>query len=439
MSDIKDYLDKKYLYLLVFVLMIPSSAFSQLSETEQSYSDLLKEAVILKSSKYHGPPPMFPIQDEGLIPDNRMPKFAPWNKKLNMTETVPFLIDVLENGLDWTEERDAAIQRKRNNMQGRVRAPNKRDKDLATHSVNQRYSRYQQIARCYAAVQLGAIGDERAVDPLIGILNKEETLQVPRFSVSGNAAVALGMLKSQKAVAHLKNALQDNRSGVRSSSARALSRIGDASVVPSLINAFDEKSDSRVQENMFHSSLNDSLRRLTKIQFTIKTRHLGDEKRKQGNYNVDEWMVSDVKEFPELGTMTFRTSYKKMWQHWFKNGREYTEREFDQRYNQWKQKRAYMRSRHPDKDEAYAAKAAALTRKKIMGLGIAALPYMIDKVNQGDIHMISSISELTGGQLKKNATKTECLVWWNNNKQKWLITFNNSSSQSASTQPAAND
>ena len=54
-------------------------------------------------------------------------------------------------------------------------------------------------------------------------------------------------------------------------------------------------------------------------------------------------------------------------------------------------------------------------------LGILALPHMVKRVEQGEVDLIPAISELTDGALKKTATRSECLEWWNKAKDKSLV------------------
>ena len=60
---------------------------------------------------------------------------------------------------------------------------------------------------------------------------------------------------------------------------------------------------------------------------------------------------------------------------------------------------------------------------KISKLGVAALPLMIQKIGEGETDFILLVSELTEGEVKKDATAQECLLWWANNKQRWIIPF----------------
>jgi len=103
------------------------------------------------------------------------------------SNSVPFLVDVLNNGPIWLSER--------------------------------KYSCH--LARCYATVCLGATRDPSALTPLIGELRKVDEPE----NVADVAAIALGLLGDTRAVDPLIAALQDDR--LRQASATALGKIGD--------------------------------------------------------------------------------------------------------------------------------------------------------------------------------------------------------------------
>jgi hypothetical protein len=60
---------------------------------------------------------------------------------------------------------------------------------------------------------------------------------------------------------------------------------------------------------------------------------------------------------------------------------------------------------------------------EMKNLGIAAVPYIIEKVKGGDPTLIPMASELSSGQLKADATRAQALEWWEANKAKWLAPF----------------
>lgn len=115
----------------------------------------------------------------------------------------------------------------------------------------------------HAAKKLGDIGDARAVQPLISILNDEEAgiraadalAQIGKPSVESiivamksenpiarrNAAIALGKIGDNRGVNSLIHALRDNDLIVRRNAAQALGEIQDTSAVKPLINALSDK------------------------------------------------------------------------------------------------------------------------------------------------------------------------------------------------------
>jgi HEAT repeat protein len=85
------------------------------------------------------------------------------------------------------------------------------------------------VAHEYAARALGMTGDARAIDPLITDLGDESP------SVRKNAAWALGMTGDARAVKPLAAALRDKDSSVRMAAAVALGAFGDARAVKPLV------------------------------------------------------------------------------------------------------------------------------------------------------------------------------------------------------------
>jgi len=100
--------------------------------------------------------------------------------------------------------------------------------------------------RCKAAAalgekRLGEIGDTRAVEPLIQVLEDKDR------DVRLVAARVLGGMGDTRAVEPLIQLLEDEDRGVRMSAARALGRIGDKRAVEPLTNALEDE-DSLVQD-----------------------------------------------------------------------------------------------------------------------------------------------------------------------------------------------
>ncbi|MBW4438162.1 MAG: HEAT repeat domain-containing protein [Pleurocapsa minor GSE-CHR-MK-17-07R] len=76
------------------------------------------------------------------------------------------------------------------------------------------------IVRGRAALMLGKLGDQRAVDPLI------DALQAPGFQTRVNAAQSLGRLGDPRAIAPLMKIVQNEADTFRETAADALKRLG---------------------------------------------------------------------------------------------------------------------------------------------------------------------------------------------------------------------
>ena len=90
--------------------------------------------------------------------------------------------------------------------------------------------------RAVVARMLGALGDRRAVEPLIALLKTGECGDV-RFNVRAEAAKALGQLGDARAVEPLMASLADDDGATRTSALEALGRLGDQRAVEPLLAA----------------------------------------------------------------------------------------------------------------------------------------------------------------------------------------------------------
>jgi len=99
---------------------------------------------------------------------------------------------------------------------------------------------------------------------------------------------------------------------------------------------------------------------------------------------------------------------------WWPKARKETPHQFNQRYSQWK-----------DLKKQGKEKEAKEKLEEIRALGIASLPIIIEKVKQGDNELIPIVSKLTDGQVDPNANTSQCVSWWQQNKEQWLIPFPN--------------
>ena len=99
---------------------------------------------------------------------------------------------------------------------------------------------------------------------------------------------------------------------------------------------------------------------------------------------------------------------------WWQGGRNKARERAESLYTKWKDNKS---KKQPDEARNHL--------DSIRALGIAALPIIIEKTKKGDTEFIEILSELTDNKVKKDATAAECLKWWNENKEDWLIPFPN--------------
>jgi hypothetical protein len=125
-----------------------------------------------------------------------------------------------------------------------------------------------------------------------------------------------------------------------------------------------------------------------------------------------------VEEFPGINNVE-KIHWDKLWLRWWKEDANKTPQQFESLYGDWKKL----------KEEAKETEAKE-KYQRMTDLGIFALPSMMEKIKHGNTELIPMVSELTEGKVDKNAKKSDCLAWWQKNKQKWLMP----SVQPASTQ-----
>jgi len=124
--------------------------------------------------------------------------------------------------------------------------------------------------------------------------------------------------------------------------------------------------------------------------------------------NNSRWTVEEYSDINDVNGV----HWHKVWLRWWKEDANKTPQQFENLYQQWKTLKE--EGKEIEAKEKY---------QRMTDLGISALPSMMEKVEQGDTNLVSAISELTEGKVNKNAKKSDCLNWWQNNKQKWLMPF----------------
>ncbi len=129
------------------------------------------------------------------------------------------------------------------------------------------------------------------------------------------------------------------------------------------------------------------------------------------------WMVE---EFPDMVNESRPPGGVEVWPRWWTEGPKHTGERFAALYGEWKAL----------KDEGREEDAQA-KYQRITDLGIAALPWLVEKVQAGDTAPIPALSTLTDGEVKPDATAEQCVEWWNANKANWTLPWGENGAQSS--------
>ena len=116
-----------------------------------------------------------------------------------------------------------------------------------------------------------------------------------------------------------------------------------------------------------------------------------------------------VEEFPQMCKQGEPLDRLEIWKYWWREGRFKTNERFAELYNRWKS----LKSEQEDKK-------ALEVYQEIADLGILALPYLIEQVEQ-EPEFILVISKLSDGSLPPTATAKECVQWWEKNRPKFEL------------------
>lgn len=248
--------------------------------------------------------------------------------------------------------------------------------------IKEQFHQAHHLAKCYAAICLGKTKDSAAIEPLVEALRTIDKNETQEY-VSFYAANGLGFLGDPNAVEALVKALQDKRVDVRISAIGVLGKLRDFRAIEPIIEAVkkeEQRDTPEIKKFSMYRELDATLSKITKVKF--------QKKYSRKNYQL--------------------------WFRWFQQGSKFVEPRFNAIYSRWK------KMKKETKGEKYVARKEF---NKMIDLGIPAIPFMVQKVKRGEIEFIPVISKLTDGKLKKTSTQSECLDWWNKNKQKWLIPF----------------
>jgi len=145
----------------------------------------------------------------------------------------------------------------------------------------------------------------------------------------------------------------------------------------------------------------EALSRSTKWKYHIK---------KTGEtYGNQAWYVL---EFPDLTRAEGPPGVREIWLRWWRENPKWTGDRFSKLYAEWQ----LLSGQGKDKE-------AEAEYQAIKDLGIAALPFMMERVKHGDKGLMPAISYLTDSAVPADAQPADCLDWWEKNKENWLIPF----------------
>ncbi len=119
--------------------------------------------------------------------------------------------------------------------------------------------------RCQAIKQLGLLGDDQAIVPLMGLLNDKKS----NYRLRLEAAEALGRLKHPGALNPLLQVLKDDRESslyLRESAAKALGLLGDIRALEPLLDLFENQQGFRKKAEFLLEQVVTSLGRLGQQQ-----------------------------------------------------------------------------------------------------------------------------------------------------------------------------
>ena len=120
-------------------------------------------------------------------------------------------------------------------------------------------------------------------------------------------------------------------------------------------------------------------------------------------WTIDEW--------PGMGKLPHpRDNDRIVWRCWWKTGRFQAGVRLAALYSEW------QTLKHQGREDEATAKW-----ERIKGLGIAALPRLVEKVGRGEADLIPIMSYWTDGAVKADARPADCVAWWGQHKRDWTL------------------
>jgi hypothetical protein len=126
-------------------------------------------------------------------------------------------------------------------------------------------------------------------------------------------------------------------------------------------------------------------------------------------YGNQAWYVL---EFPDLTRAEGPPGVWEIWLRWWGENPKWTADRFSKIYAEWQ----LLSDERKEKE-------AEVQYQAIKDLGIAALPYMMERVKQGHKGLMPAISYLTDSAVAVGAEPAVALEWWEKNKESWTIPF----------------
>jgi hypothetical protein len=393
--------------MFLFILCMAGLVFTQVciaENTPESYSKLLRD-VINQAEMTHigirvlaGPVQGMdmPGMSGGIRAD--IPFMSGDLQALTKKEAVPFLLDVIRDGPDWSKE-----------FMGTQR--------LIPH-----------VGRCYAVLCLASTRDARAYPVLMDLLKHGQCLFNPnnlREEIAGTIkhrieTGGLGLMDNvsdpnyvatatARSIATLTQAIRRDYN-IRSYAAAGLGILKDNRAVKSLITVMDNESIYLRHNCMFALTKIDDVRAIGSIldagiKYKIEDWEVVDQCMQIiTKIKIEGWKLFTFIDFPEPDDIQLEEYPSlKGWLYWYKNGKNWTELKFDEYYTMYKNN------------------ANKVIRKKMVDLGIAVLPLIIKKIEQGESDFISMAAELTDNKVNRDSKSEDVIKWWKENKTRWQI------------------
>ena len=142
------------------------------------------------------------------------------------------------------------------------------------------------------------------------------------------------------------------------------------------------------------------------VELTEKNAFLSAAIKRIAKLRLREKYIGHTKIFPDFQEIKILLHTPR---YWWSEIRPNIRFHFDRFYAAWKEAK---RTGAEDLPEKF---------KNVACLGVDVLPFLVEKISQGDTELTELISYLTDGEVRSAATPEECKSWWEENHAKWTI------------------